>query len=288
MPLRIEDYALIGDCETAALVGRDGSIDWLCFPRFDSDACFAALLGEPGHGHWTLAPAGDVTRVSRRYRGDTLILETDLETDEGAVRLIEEHAGDDLFRLRQQIFIVEQECIFPDIDGLDPLCQHVLGLLDGRVVIDSFTDQRRFSPDMEEALRKVRVEPVEAEPDILEAIRQREALDQGSDEGEDAEELGRYLHDHVLSRLLRERKSLGRGGKAKAAAETIDDALAEGVIALHHKQRAAEDGAVLGDEGEEDAQRVVEGRDVAVERHLEDLHHPRRRARPEPRFDLHR
>lgn len=89
MALRIEDYALIGDCETAALVGNDGSIDWLCFPRFDSDACFAALLGEPGHGHWTIAPAGNVTGVHRRYRGDTLILETDLETAEGAVRLID-------------------------------------------------------------------------------------------------------------------------------------------------------------------------------------------------------
>src|SRR5690606_20383732 len=65
------------------------AIDWLCFPRFDSDACFAALLGEPGHGHWIIAPAGNVTGVHRRYRGDTLILETDLETAEGAVRLID-------------------------------------------------------------------------------------------------------------------------------------------------------------------------------------------------------
>jgi GH15 family glucan-1,4-alpha-glucosidase len=89
MPLRIEDYAMIGDCETAALVGRDGSIDWLCFPRFDSDACFAALLGDRSHGHWSLAPAGKVTEVRRRYRGDTLILETKFETAEGAVRLID-------------------------------------------------------------------------------------------------------------------------------------------------------------------------------------------------------
>jgi GH15 family glucan-1,4-alpha-glucosidase len=89
MPLAIEDYAMIGDCETAALVGRDGSIDWICFPRFDSDACFAALLGNREHGHWRLAPAGDVTAVRRRYRQDTLILETELETAEGAVRLID-------------------------------------------------------------------------------------------------------------------------------------------------------------------------------------------------------
>ncbi len=89
MPLRIEDYALIGDCETAALVGRDGSVDWLCWPRFDSDACFAALLGAPEHGRWRLAPFAKVRGVARRYRGDTLILETRFETDQGAVRLID-------------------------------------------------------------------------------------------------------------------------------------------------------------------------------------------------------
>jgi GH15 family glucan-1,4-alpha-glucosidase len=86
---RIEDYGLIGDCETAALVCRNGSIDWLCWPRFDSDACFAALLGKPEHGRWLLAPAGPVLISSRRYRGDTLILETDIETAEGAVTVID-------------------------------------------------------------------------------------------------------------------------------------------------------------------------------------------------------
>jgi GH15 family glucan-1,4-alpha-glucosidase len=89
MPLRIEDYALIGDCETAALVGRDGSMDWLCLPRFDSGACFAALLGTPEHGRWLLAPAGDVRATRRRYRDDTLILETTFETADGAVTLID-------------------------------------------------------------------------------------------------------------------------------------------------------------------------------------------------------
>ena len=86
MPSAIEDYALIGDCETAALVARDGSLDWLCLPRFDSDACFAALLGNPENGRWLLAPLGNV-RVRRRYRPRTLILETEFETETGTVTL---------------------------------------------------------------------------------------------------------------------------------------------------------------------------------------------------------
>jgi GH15 family glucan-1,4-alpha-glucosidase len=86
---RIEDYGLIGDCETAALVGRDGSIDWLCWPCFDSDACFAALLGTRRNGRWLIAPAEDVTKCSRRYRDNTLILETRLETANGVVALID-------------------------------------------------------------------------------------------------------------------------------------------------------------------------------------------------------
>ncbi|PWC59712.1 glucoamylase [Azospirillum sp. TSH7] len=89
MASRIEDYALLGDCETAALVSREGSIDWLCWPRFDSDACFAALLGTPEHGRWLIAPADPNARVTRRYRGDTLILETDFETADGAVTVID-------------------------------------------------------------------------------------------------------------------------------------------------------------------------------------------------------
>ncbi len=89
MALRIEDYAIIGDCRTAALVGRDGSIDWLCWPRFDSAACFAALLGTPEHGRWLKAPRDPNARVSRRYRDGTLILETDFETPDGAVTLVD-------------------------------------------------------------------------------------------------------------------------------------------------------------------------------------------------------
>src|SRR5690349_20778791 len=89
MPLRIEDYAMIGDCETAALVGRDGSIDWLCWPRFDSDACFASLVGTEEHGHWRIAPRDQKASISRRYRGNSLILETRFETAEGAVLLVD-------------------------------------------------------------------------------------------------------------------------------------------------------------------------------------------------------
>src|SRR5262245_57257009 len=90
MPSRVEDYALIGDCHTAALVGRDGSIDWLCLPRFDSGACFCALLGTEDNGRWQIRPSVDVRNISRRYRRDTLILETDFGTDHGLVGLLPE------------------------------------------------------------------------------------------------------------------------------------------------------------------------------------------------------
>ncbi|HEV2368906.1 MAG TPA: glycoside hydrolase family 15 protein, partial [Acidimicrobiales bacterium] len=84
---RIEDYALIGDTHTAALVGRDGSIDWFCVPRFDSAACFSAILGDRRHGRWQIAPAGEVREVRRRYRPDTLVLETEMVTEAGTVRI---------------------------------------------------------------------------------------------------------------------------------------------------------------------------------------------------------
>jgi GH15 family glucan-1,4-alpha-glucosidase len=88
MAAPLEDYALLGDTETAALVAKDGSIDWLTFPRFDSPACFAALLGTEDHGRWQIAPASPIRRVSRRYRSG-LVLETEWETDEGVVALID-------------------------------------------------------------------------------------------------------------------------------------------------------------------------------------------------------
>jgi GH15 family glucan-1,4-alpha-glucosidase len=89
MALRIEDYAIIGDTHTAALVGIDGSIDWLCLPRIDSAAIFAGLLGDDDNGHWRIAPVDGVRSVSRRYRGDTLVLETEWVTDTGVVRVVD-------------------------------------------------------------------------------------------------------------------------------------------------------------------------------------------------------
>src|ERR1700690_964198 len=89
MPNRIEDYAVIGNCRSMALVGLDGSIDWLCLPRFDSGACFAALLGGPEHGRWLLAPAGKIKSVQRRYLNDSLILQTDFHTSRGSVRVVD-------------------------------------------------------------------------------------------------------------------------------------------------------------------------------------------------------
>jgi GH15 family glucan-1,4-alpha-glucosidase len=86
---RIEDYALIGDCLSGALVGKNGSIDWLCLPRFDSAALFAALLGDENHGRWQIAPSGDSYRVRRRYLGDSMVLETGFETDTGSCRLVD-------------------------------------------------------------------------------------------------------------------------------------------------------------------------------------------------------
>ena len=85
----IEDYALVGDCETAALVGRDGSIDWLCWPRFDSAACFAGLVGSRDNGRWLMSAADPKARIRRRYRDSTLILETAIETADGAATVVD-------------------------------------------------------------------------------------------------------------------------------------------------------------------------------------------------------
>jgi GH15 family glucan-1,4-alpha-glucosidase len=87
--MRLEEYGLIGDMQSAALVGRDGAVDWLCLPRFDSASCFSALLGDERHGRWVVAPAGEARAATRRYRPGTLVLETDFEGPDGAVRVID-------------------------------------------------------------------------------------------------------------------------------------------------------------------------------------------------------
>ncbi|HXW85436.1 MAG TPA: trehalase-like domain-containing protein, partial [Candidatus Binataceae bacterium] len=95
MALKIEDYALIGNCKTAALVGLDGSIDWLTWPRFDSAACFAALLGSAENGRWLLAPTSAPRSVTRCYRQGTLVLETQFETPTGTAVLVDFMPPDD-------------------------------------------------------------------------------------------------------------------------------------------------------------------------------------------------
>ena len=111
--LKIEQYALIGDCQTAALVGDDGSIEWLCLPRFDSAACFAALLGTAEHGRWQIHPAAAVRASHRRYRPNTFVLETDYRTDAGLVRLI------DFMSLRSDVADVVR--IVRGVEGVVPM-----------------------------------------------------------------------------------------------------------------------------------------------------------------------
>jgi GH15 family glucan-1,4-alpha-glucosidase len=135
--MRIEDYAVLGDTQTAALVGLDGSIDWLCLPRFDSGACFASLLGDARHGHWLLSPQGQVSPPRRRYRPETLILETDFETDGGTVRLIDfmppRDASPDVVRivqgLRGQVRLRMELVIRFDYGSIVPWVRNLDGVL---------------------------------------------------------------------------------------------------------------------------------------------------------------
>ena len=146
MALRIEDYALIGDCQTAALVGRDGSIDWLCLPRFDSAACFAALLGSPGNGRWRIAPAGEVSKSRRRYVGNTLVLETEFEAEAGAVAVTDfmpvREAVPDLVRVvegrRGTVPVRSELVIRPDYGSVVPWVQKVDGGLSAVAGPDAF------------------------------------------------------------------------------------------------------------------------------------------------------
>jgi len=127
MPSRLEDYALIGDCEAAALVGRDGSIDWLCLPRFDSSACFAALLGTSENGRWILSPTQKFRTVQRGYRGDTLVLETRYETSSGTVALL------DFMPVRGEFPVLVR--IVEGVSGTVPMhMQFILRLDYGRIV----------------------------------------------------------------------------------------------------------------------------------------------------------
>ncbi|HKA93171.1 MAG TPA: glycoside hydrolase family 15 protein [Acidimicrobiia bacterium] len=117
MPSRIEQYAIIGDTQTAALIGDDGSVDWLCAPRFDSTACFAALLGDDSHGHWLIAPAAGGRAARRRYRDGTLVLETEFETPEGSVRIT------DFMPIREKT--VDMVRIVEGLHGAVPMKMHL-------------------------------------------------------------------------------------------------------------------------------------------------------------------
>jgi GH15 family glucan-1,4-alpha-glucosidase len=155
MPRFIEDYAIIGNCETAAIVGRDGSIDWLGLPRIDSAACFAALLGKPENGRWKIAPIGSDSRVARRYREGSLILETRFEAEEGTVVLIDcmgrHDEGTDLVRLvrgecgrvtmhMELIIRFEYGCLIPWVRRLE----------DGRLTAVAGPDRLTLSAPVEE------------------------------------------------------------------------------------------------------------------------------------------
>jgi GH15 family glucan-1,4-alpha-glucosidase len=150
----IEDYAIIGNCETAALVGRDGSMDWLAMPRFDSAACFAALLGEPGNGRWQIAPSSPGFQVSRRYREGSLILETEFEMAEGAVRLTDcmgrRDGRADVVRLvrglRGQVQMRMELIIRPEYGSIVPWVRR---LPDGRVTAVAGPDRFTLSTPAE-------------------------------------------------------------------------------------------------------------------------------------------
>ncbi len=174
----IEDYALIGDLQTAALIGRGGSIDWMCLPRFDSASCFAALLGDRQHGCWRLAPAGEVVSTSRRYRPGTLVLETDFETAEGKVQVIDfmPRRGDGPPRLMRivrglkgRVPMRMELLLRPDYGAISPWTERAH---DGAVAT-SGPDGFRLSTPLP---LDVQNGAVEAEFDAVEGARERFAL----------------------------------------------------------------------------------------------------------------
>ena len=115
-PSRIRDYALLSDLRTAALVGTDGSMDWLCLPRFDSPSCFSRLLGDSRDGHWQIAPDAPVRRVERRYRDNSLVLETDFHTDTGVVRLVDSMPPHEKNQHDQPCLVRMLECLSGEVD----------------------------------------------------------------------------------------------------------------------------------------------------------------------------
>ena len=122
--MKIEDYALIGDLQTAALVRRDGSVDWLCLPRFDSTSCFAALLGDADYGRWLMTPAGEIRSVSRCYRPGTLALETDFQTADGDVRVVDlmprrGRGAPQLARIVEPVLRPDYASVVPWVDPVD-------------------------------------------------------------------------------------------------------------------------------------------------------------------------
>jgi GH15 family glucan-1,4-alpha-glucosidase len=201
MPLlRIEDYALIGDCQTAALVGRNGSIDWLCWPRFDSAACFAALLGKPENGFWRICPAGGARMGTQKYRPDTLIIETDFETPEGAVTLIDfmpvRNSESDLVRMvvgRRGRVSMEMEFVLrfdygasvpwitrlADGKGLRAVAGPDLAVLCAPVQLESrdFTTRARFDVAADETLPFV-LTYAPSHQDVTVRIDPKQALDE--------------------------------------------------------------------------------------------------------------
>src|SRR4051812_22766391 len=132
---QIEDYALIGDCKTAALIGRDGSLDWLCWPRFDSGACFAALLGGPEHGRWLIAPQEPASRVTRRYIDDSPILVTTFENADGIIELVDfmppRDGSTDLIRMvrgvRGRVDLHTEFILRFDYGSIVPWVEHLAG-----------------------------------------------------------------------------------------------------------------------------------------------------------------
>ena len=172
--MRIEDYGLIGDLQTAALVGLNGSVDWLCLPRFDSPSCFTALLGDERHGRWRLAPAGEVTGTSRRYRPGTLVLETDFEAADGTVRVTDfmprrGGSAPQLVRivegLRGRVPIRMDLALRPDYGSVVPWVERVV---DG-VVVQSGPDAFHLSTPLELGVDR---EATTAEFTALEGARQ--------------------------------------------------------------------------------------------------------------------